>query len=82
MTDLIKCVRSLLLVYSDQLIYDANRKQSGAKISYHLLETSRVSAANLFESNFHVFYILLFGGTHELLKNICLDPTVRYKVGT
>lgn len=64
----------------NQLIYDANEKQTGAKMFYHLLEKSRICATNLYESNFHIFYILLLGGTNELLKNICLDSSVFYKV--
>lgn len=61
-------------------MYDADIKQSGAKISYHLLEKNRICVSNMGESNFHVFYILLFGSTSNLLENICLDPSSFYKV--
>lgn len=61
-------------------MYDADMKQSGAKINYHMLETNRICATNQFESNFHIFYTMLFGSTNDLLKNICLDPSISYKV--
>lgn len=52
----------------------------GAKINYHLLETNRVCGAKTFDSNFHVFYGLILGAKDELLKNICLDRKISYKV--
>lgn len=62
-------------------MFDADIKQCiGAKINYHLLETNRICAANTNDSNFHIFYGLIFGSTDELLKNMCLDPKVSYKV--
>lgn len=57
-------------------MYNADMKQSGAKIRHHLLETNRICAANQNESNFHIFYALLLGYG----KNICLDPSAEYKV--
>lgn len=62
-------------------MFDADIRQSiGAKISYHLLETNRICAVNKFNSNFHVFYGLLLGSTDEVLRNICLDSKIPYKV--
>lgn len=61
-------------------MYDADMKQSGVEICYHLLKTNRICIANLYESNFHVFYVLLFGSTNDLLKKICLDPSSFYRV--
>lgn len=61
-------------------MYDADFKPSGAKIGYHLLETNRVCIADINESNFHVFYSLLFGATNNLLGGLCLDPSYVYKV--
>lgn len=70
----------LLYFFQLQLVYDANEKPSGAKISHHLLESSRVCAANSHESNFHIFYYLVFGSTNDFLSKICLNPSMPYKV--
>lgn len=61
-------------------MYDADMKQSGAKINYHLLESNRVCVANQNESNFHIFYTLLLGSPNDLLGNVCLDAINSYKV--
>lgn len=61
-------------------MYDTDLKQSGAKISCHLLETNRVFAENRNESNFHVFYSLLFGSSSDDLKAIGLDRSISYNV--
>lgn len=62
-------------------MFDADVRQSiGAKINYYLLEANRVSGAKTSESNFHVFYGLIFGAKDELLKNLCLDRKISYKV--
>lgn len=61
-------------------MYDSEIKQSGAKIGYHLLETNRVCVADMNESNFHVFYALIFGAKNNLLEGLCLDPSNVYKV--
>lgn len=65
-----------------QLIFESNGKQLGAKIAYNLLETSRVSAVNLNESNFHIFYDLILGSPNDMLRNLCLDRFTQYKVRT
>lgn len=61
-------------------MYNKDVRPSGAKMSYHLLETNRICAANLDESNFHIFYALLLDSPNDLLKNMCLDPQIRYNV--
>lgn len=70
----------LSIIFHNKLMYDGNAKQSGAQMNYHLLETSRICAANLYESNFHVFYVLLLGSTKALLESVYLYPTSFYKV--
>lgn len=63
-----------------QLVYDASERLSGFEIAYHLLEETRICNASLHESNFHIFYNVLFGSPETLLKNICLDPSIHYEV--
>lgn len=60
-------------------MYDVQNNISfvGAKIAYHMLESSRICSA---ESNFHMFYSLLFGSSQDLLKKCLLDPSAKYKV--
>lgn len=55
-------------------------KPFGAKIQYHLLETNRVYAKGVHESNFHVFYAIIFGASTELLQGILLDSSIPYQV--
>lgn len=61
-------------------MYDADFKQSGAKIGCNLLESSRVFAAKLNESNFHIFYTLVLGAPNEILEDIGLDQQISYNV--
>lgn len=61
-------------------MYDVDFKLSGAKISFNMLESNRVYAAKLNESNFHVFYALVLGASNEILKDIGLDQQTSYKV--
>lgn len=61
-------------------MYDEDMEQSGATINFHLLESNRISSANLYDSNFHIFYFLLFGLTCDLSKRLCLDPFTSYNV--
>lgn len=61
-------------------MYDDNMKQTNARMNYHMLEINRICAAAQLESNFHVFYSLVFGSSNELLEKICLDPSLPYKV--
>lgn len=64
-----------------KILYNSDMKQSGAKVSYHLLETNRICSVNSpFDSNFHIFYKLLFGATNDVLANIHLDRSKKYDV--
>ncbi|XP_031625659.1 myosin heavy chain 95F-like [Contarinia nasturtii] len=62
-----------------ELFYNEEFNQSGANIQYHLLEVNRVCARNSRESNFHVFYLLLFGAPSDLLNKIMLNSTIIYQ---
>lgn len=55
-------------------------RPSGCQISYHMLEANRACTTNQNESNFHVFYTLLYGSPNDLLKNLCLDKTTYYSI--
>lgn len=61
-------------------MYDADMKQYGVEVNYHMLETNLICAVNQNESNFHIFYALLLGSTNDHLKNIYLDQSSSYKV--
>lgn len=60
-------------------MYDVQNSISfvGAKMGYHMLETSRICSI---DSNFHVFYSLVFGSPTDLLKKCSLDPLIKYEV--
>lgn len=61
-------------------MHDNDFKLFGAKISCNLLESNRIFAAKLNESNFHVFYSLILGGPKDILRDIGLDQQKFYKV--
>lgn len=54
-------------------------KKIGSKISYHLLEKSRVCSR---ERNFHIFYRLLFGAPKTLLEKLFLTTSTTYEVSS
>lgn len=68
--------------YQFKICYDFDLRHLTTKISYHLLESSRVFAAHSHEFNFHIFYKLILGAPKSILQNISIDESASYNVNT
>lgn len=67
-------------MYLQQLQYDENTQLLGGQVRHQLLEIGRVCNVSLNESNFHIFYALLFGAPDSLLEELRLDKSKTYAV--
>lgn len=60
-----------------QLFYGPNSELVGGRVLYHFLEANRVCCKDPGQSNFHIFYSLLFGAPETLLEQLLLGDDQR-----